>query len=183
MFVSKMGREMALNSPSRPLICSYFNEKRTLLHVISICSRNHRVWKSPKKSHFPRVYLNFPGKNGLKITPGETIFAKKKDEKMLEILPKIHIWKILIRYCTVFCLQNGDAPLHIAVALGRKRMAKKLIRLGASGHIRNNVSMLLSRLKSHYLLPSREKKGFTTICWLLGMDTFQWSQSSSYFQM
>ena len=53
-----------------------------------------------------------------------------------------------------FSLQNGDAPLHIAVALGRKRMAKKLIRLGASGHIRNNVSMLLSRLKSHYL-PSR----------------------------
>ena len=43
MFVSKMGREMALNSPSRPLICSYFNEKRTLLHVISICSRIHRV--------------------------------------------------------------------------------------------------------------------------------------------
>ena len=56
-------------------------------------------------------------------------------------------------------MQNGDAPLHIAVALGRKRMAKKLIRLGASGHIRNNVSMLLSRLKSHYLLPSREKRG------------------------
>ena len=72
---------------------------------------------------------------------------------MLQFLPKI-----LIRYCTVFCFQNGDAPLHIAVALGRKRMAKKLIRLGASGHIRNNVSMLLSRLKSHYLLPSREKK-------------------------
>ena len=72
---------------------------------------------------------------------------------MLQILPKI-----LIRYCTVFCFQNGDAPLHIAVALGRKRMAKKLIRLGASGHIRNNVSMLLSRLKSHYLLPSREKR-------------------------
>ena len=57
-------------------------------------------------------------------------------------------------------MQNGDAPLHIAVALGRKRMAKKLIRLGASGYIRNNVSMLLSRLKSHYLLPSREKKRF-----------------------
>ena len=44
-----------------------------------------------KMSHFPPVYLNFPGKNGLKITPVETIFAKKKDEKMLEILPKIHI--------------------------------------------------------------------------------------------
>ena len=71
----------------------------------------------------------------------------------------------LLTNLTIF-LQNGDAPLHIAVALGRKRMAKKLIRLGASGHIRNNVSMLLSRLKSHYL-PSREeekgKKGFTSL--------------------
>ena len=69
-------------------------------------------------------------------------------------------WKNSYQILYVYVLlQNGDASLHIAVALGRKRMAKKLIRLGASGHIRNNVSMLLSRLKSHYLLPSREKRG------------------------
>ena len=54
--------------------------------------------------------------------------------------------------------QNGDGPLHIAVALGRKRMAKKLIRLGAAGHIRNNVSTPFQfsthatfTLKLHYL--------------------------------
>ena len=40
---------------------------------------------------------------------------------------------------TFLVFQNGDGPLHIAVALGRKRMAKKLIRLGAAGHIRTKV--------------------------------------------
>lgn len=36
---------------------------------------------------------------------------------------------------------NGDTPLHIAVALGRKRMAKNLLRHGASCFIRNNQDM------------------------------------------
>ena len=43
-------------------------------------------------------------------------------------------------YFILLSFQNGDAPLHIAVALRRKRMAKKLIRLGAVGYLRNNVS-------------------------------------------
>ena len=37
-------------------------------------------------------------------------------------------------------LQNGDTALHIAVALGRKRMVKKLLMFGASAFIRNHVS-------------------------------------------
>ena len=33
-----------------------------------------------KKVSFSTCIFEFPGKNGLKITPVETIFAKKKDE-------------------------------------------------------------------------------------------------------
>ncbi len=43
-------------------------------------------------------------------------------------------------------LQNGDTALHIAVALGRKRMVKKLLLFGGSAFIRNHVCYIFSVL-------------------------------------
>ena len=78
----------------------------------------------------------------------------------MNLVPNINLVNLSICSVTLSFLvfQNGDGPLHIAVALGRKRMAKKLIRLGAAGHIRNNVSTPFQfsthatfTLKLHYL--------------------------------
>jgi len=78
--------------------------------------------------------------------------------------------------------ENGDGPLHIAVALGRKRMAKKLIRLGAAGHIRNNQGMTpldLAAEKRNGSLMRLLRKNFTATPPTTGTGIFTEDSSSN----